>query len=257
MLFLFLFGCSDYNLQTQKQPENGIEPAEDEASGLTPHLVVDPTSIAIDAYCEGEILYQDIMLLNSGEGPLEITDLSLTGTGWSILPVEVPFTIDAGNMYNITLQAGAGEGILTITSNDPVDPSLWIELFATVDSPPQVTIQDPNDGAIVPIGGMDLVANVQETEDSLDSLTIQWSSNIDGPLGSSIVDSTGQSTFPFSATTYGNHELSATVYDSCHNEGYDAVGICQHLATKKKDWIYPHGILKVAPTGTATSVLSN
>lgn len=221
--------CSDYNLQPQKQPESVPEPetVPQEAETGQPYLVVDPTSISIEAYCENEIHYQDITILNTGDGNLRIEDISLTGSGWTLIPVTLPLIIPPGDMSVVTLQVGAGEGLLTIQSNDPTDPNLWVELFASINTAPQVTITNPTEATIIPIGGMDLVASVTEDSDDLSSLLVEWSSNVDGVLGTANIDHTGLSVFPFSTSTHGQHEISASVYDSCGNEGYDAVGICQ------------------------------
>ena len=230
LVFLTLissFACSDYNLQPQKQPGPVPEPESPVVESGEPYLVVDPSSVTVDAFCEGEIHYQDITVLNTGDGDLFLEDISLTGTGWSLLPVNLPLVIPPGEMSIITLQIGAGEGLLTIQSNNPTDPNIWVELFATIDGPPQVSIQDPLEATIIPIGGMDLLATVDEDSDDLSTLTVEWSSNVDGFLGTSPVDQNGQSVFPFLPTSHGQHEISASIFDSCGNEGYDAVGICQ------------------------------
>ncbi|MEC7983967.1 MAG: hypothetical protein VX278_02315 [Myxococcota bacterium] len=227
LIFLNVLGCSDYNLQLKNEPE-AVEPVVEEPPPiLDPLMVVDPTRIEVEGMCEDTVRTQNISILNAGEGVLEISDISLAASGWSLSPLNLPMQIQPSSMETITLEAGAGSGVLTILSNDPVEPSLWVELHGTVDQAPSLRIDSPQDGAIIPIGGTELQASVQEIEDDLTSLLVEWHSNVDGLIDTTPVSADGSTALSFEGTNYGNHEISALVYDSCGNEGYDAIAVCQ------------------------------
>ena len=94
LFFLSVFGCSDYNLQPKALPEEDAPPVEEEpVADLDPLMVVDPMRIEVEGFCEGVTETRTINILNAGEGDLEISEISLAATGWTLEPMNFPLII--------------------------------------------------------------------------------------------------------------------------------------------------------------------
>ncbi len=108
--------------------------------------------------------------------------------------------------------AGSSQARIRVTTSDGTrSTTAESEIFTVVANPPTVTIVSPEAGAsFTDLQAMSLEASASDVEDgSLPASSIQWSSDLDGPLGA------GGSVIVESASlTPGVHQLTATATDS-------------------------------------------
>ena len=227
MLF-FLLACSDYNLHQKSEVEPPPAPEPEDIVEEEPYIVVDPMSVSISEIC-GDSESAEIMILNAGEGDLVISEIEVQAFGWSIQEPIFPLVLTTGDTYFLEATGEGGSGILSVHSNDPQTPALWVELHATKDMPPSLQIQNPQDGVIVPVEGTSFVAQVSESEDDVSQMVVSWFSDIDGLLDTTVIDEHGQSVLEGVLPSHGTQEITAMVFDSCGNEGLDAIGVCQQF----------------------------
>lgn len=227
MLFVLL-ACSDYSLHQKSETEPPPAPEPEEAVQEEPYIVVDPMAVSLTEICGGPE-HAEIMILNAGEGELVISDIEDQAFGWTIQEPVYPLVLATGETYFLEATGESGSGILSIHSNDPNTPALWVELHATKDMAPALQIQSPQDGMIIPVDGASFVAQVSDAEDDLSQMVVSWFSDIDGLLDTTAIDANGQSVLEGVLPSHGTQELTAVVFDSCGNEGLDAIGVCQQF----------------------------
>jgi len=85
------------------------------------------------------VSYTSFNVKNYGTGPLNITGITATGTGYAVFaPTSFPLSVAAGATgtfelsYTAPTATGTNTGSITIASNDPVNPSYKINLSAIV-----------------------------------------------------------------------------------------------------------------------------
>jgi hypothetical protein len=89
----------------------------------------------------GSTRVHDIRIFNLGEQDLEVSSIVVTGDGFSRLPTpNLPLTVAAGEHVVISLQfsptdLAQGLGQVEINSNDPCNPKVTFDLYATVTYP--------------------------------------------------------------------------------------------------------------------------
>ena len=214
-----LVGCSDYTIQSRVSKE---------ASGVNEGtMVIQPDQIVVADLCSNDTQSKEVTIKNKGESDLEITNIQLDGVNWNINHPPLPFSILPNDSQIFTVDVGAGLGIMTIESNAPENAIQFVQLEGIEDRPPNITINNPNDGATIPVDGINLNATVEDFEDIETTLTVDWYSSVEGFVASSTVDADGLSELPYTAQDFGPQEISAQVQDSCGNIGMDAVSLCQ------------------------------
>ncbi|MAA80055.1 MAG: hypothetical protein CL916_12440 [Deltaproteobacteria bacterium] len=227
-MFLFLLACSDYSLHQKSEKESAPVMEPEDVVEEEPYIVVDPMAVSFTGIC-GDSESAELMILNAGEGELVIHDIEVQASGWSIQEPVYPLILATGETYFLEVIGESGSGILSIYSNDPQTPGLWVELQATKDMPPALHIQNPQDGMIIPVEGASFVAQVSDLEDELSQMVVSWFSNIDGLLDTTVIDEHGNSVLEGILPSHGAQEITAMVFDSCGNEGLDVVGVCQQF----------------------------
>lgn len=113
------------------------------ATGLTSQsqLVVNPTAMSFGNVTSGLKTTNNLVLTNTGSANLTISLLALSGTDFSISGITTPVTLAAGQSAQLGVTfsptaSGSSTGSLTITSNDPVNPTLYVTLSGTGTSTP-------------------------------------------------------------------------------------------------------------------------
>ena len=225
-MLLFFLACSDYALNQKTNTEPGAVGEPESTPIEEPYIVVDPMQITVRGLC-GNSYDTEVVILNAGGSDLIISDMEVQAAGWSIIEPSYPLILAPGQMHTLPVHGSVGAGLISIYSNDPNEPSLWIEVNASGDIPPSVSILEPLDGSILPVEGSTFTAQIQDHEDNLQDLVVSWYSDADGFLGVSSVDAMGNSIISNILPSAGAQELSAVVMDSCGQEGFDAVGVCQ------------------------------
>ncbi|MEL6341882.1 MAG: hypothetical protein AAFV53_02040 [Myxococcota bacterium] len=221
-----LLGCTpDYGLNTIpiEKPLSVRVPGP-------PGLSVGPTDIAISGGCVGE--RGEVMLTATGETPTRVTGLDVVGEGWAVVDAPaLPFILQPGEAIAIGVEGQVGEASLLVSSDDPAHPVRAVELFAVGNLPPTVALVAPFDQAIVESGAVELLAQVSDPDETMESLRVRWVSDVDGEIGTSEVDFSGQARLMWEEPrTAGHHELSVEVEDSCGGQDAGAIQICQEFS---------------------------
>ncbi len=158
---------------------------------------------------------QSVTLTNSGLYPLTIGSVGTNIADYQVQPIPAT-TLQPGAQttvsVNFTADAGATgdiEGELYIYSNAFNEPILTIELFGDVElKDPKINITAPADGTDYLAGDTIHLTGTATDFDILIDLTdrIDWSSNLDGALGSGAALS-------LSHLSIGTHTITAEVID--------------------------------------------
>lgn len=203
--------------------EYGLGTGKDEPESAEPDIVVSPEEVAV-SICES--LYDDVVVAtNEGDGPLTL--LSATTTGDWTTTVGLPVTLDSGESLSIDV-SGTGEGELTITSDDPDEPTVVVPLTAVIDTPPVATLTSPLDGSIFgePAGDQTLTGSIVDPDSG--SIDITW--RIDGAvLGTDTVAPGAVSTI-WPAPASGDHTITLQAADTC-SAASSAISVCQDGTT--------------------------
>jgi Abnormal spindle-like microcephaly-assoc'd, ASPM-SPD-2-Hydin/Protein of unknown function (DUF1573) len=102
----------------------------------TPQISLSSSSVQFGTVGVGSTSNLSLTISNSGSADLTVSVISLTGSGFSVSGITTPKTISAGQSALVGLSfqpttAGAATGTLSITSNDPVNPTLTVSLAGT------------------------------------------------------------------------------------------------------------------------------
>ena len=213
---LGVFACSDYELT----------PGDDVKGAGDPDIATDPLSFD-EIVCGAET--RSVTVTNEGGEPLTLTSAEIGGAGWSLAEPFVAQSVSPGASISIGLNVGPGSASLILRSDDPDEPTLTLPLVAVADAAPTLSVLSPADGEIVALGGdYALTAQVIDDKDAAETLTVTWTSDVDGPLGEAAVSSAGVSALTWtSPRAEGPHSLNAEVTDSCGNTAQVSLNICQ------------------------------
>lgn len=98
------------------------------ATGVQAALTVTPATVSFGNVTIGSPNTQTLQLINPGTGVLTITQLSVTGTGFSTSTVSLPLSINPGASTTFNAQfapqaAGSATGSISLVSNAPTSPT--------------------------------------------------------------------------------------------------------------------------------------
>ncbi len=231
MLWLML-ACSDYNLEPENDVGGGEEP---EAEVLPGDLETQPQALNLGALCEGELGEQVLTLFSKGPGPVTVTGFRVES--WQVIEApELPFTLQAGEVADITVQGGAGEDTLIILSDDFTEPEIDVPLLAGLDTAPTLGVVAPKDGRILDIGELlTLSSQSFDAETAPGDLQVTWSSDVDGELGQAVVDTNGLGALDWNSRSAGEHQLTVQVQDACGHEERVTFGVCQQAGFESEN----------------------
>lgn len=111
---LEVFGCAGVTQQAAPPPSS-------------PQISVVPSSVVFSNVVVGQKSSQTVQISNTGQATLNVTAISLSGAGFSLSTVAVPFQLAPGANMNFTVSftassTTAANGTLTITSDAPGSP---------------------------------------------------------------------------------------------------------------------------------------
>lgn len=114
--------------------------------------------------------------------------------------------------------AGSSDGFVDIKAITGSDAHILFDAYRYDDDPPVVTITNPTGGSLFFESGEDInfTGTATDTEDGNISANIEWSSDVDGSLG------TGAS-INISTLSDGEHTITASIYDSASQNDIDTV----------------------------------
>ena len=106
------------------------------AVAATPQISLSSTSIPFGTVGIGSTGNMNLTVSNTGSADLTVSAISLTGAQFSVSGITTPRTIVAGQSAAVGLSfqptaAGAAAATLSITSNDPVNPTTTVALAGT------------------------------------------------------------------------------------------------------------------------------
>ena len=98
-------------------------------SGLQPALTITPESASFGNVTVGSPTTQTVQVANGGTGTLTISQVSVTGSGFSTGTLSLPINLSAGQASNFNVEfnptvAGAVTGGVTVVSNAPNSPAV-------------------------------------------------------------------------------------------------------------------------------------
>jgi hypothetical protein len=224
LCFFLLLGCSDYEINQTKE---SVVVGEEEEEALLPSLQVDPLSISEEGICGTS--EHEVLLTNAGEAPLTVSSIELSATGWTSTGYSTPLELQPGESQTISLTASAGSGVLSITSDDPADPQILVELSAEADQAPDAAIVSPHNGGILSMGSSLVEGVATDAEDASEALSVSWLSSVDGELGTSVPAPDGFVSMEWPGGSAGDHVLEMSVEDSCGNVTVAQLDVCQQL----------------------------
>lgn len=130
-----------------------------------------------------------------------------------------------GGVVAVVSALSAGPHVLTLLVHDELGAGCSASVVVHVGRAPTVRIDAPSGEAILPLDEpVSLQAAVFDSEDLLSSLTVDWTSDVDGPLGTVSGDSAGMSEM-VAELSLGRHTLSASTVDSHGMVAVDSVEI--------------------------------
>jgi hypothetical protein len=93
-----------------------------------PQLTVNPTSINFGNAAVGSSTSRTVSLINPGNAPVTISQLTATGSGFGVSGASLPLTINAGGSSSVSAtfaptSAGSSSGTISIVSNAPGSPA--------------------------------------------------------------------------------------------------------------------------------------
>jgi len=131
----------------------------------------------------------------------------------------------SGEITLVTAGLSSGTHVLTLTVMDELEESCTDSVVVQVGSPPEISITAPSASAVLEEGAITaLIASVSDAEDDATSLVVQWTSSVDGTLGSSTADVVGLASIEASLSM-GPHDLTATVTDTHGQSATDTITI--------------------------------
>jgi hypothetical protein len=168
-----------------------------------------------------------ISISNDGTAPLIIVDVTVDGN-WTV--VSAPTEVPAGARADIVVSGSGGAGTLEIETNDTEHPLLTVALSATANQPPTVSLATAP--AVMPPGATyDFTGVVEDDVQDPSTLSLEWSSDVDGVLSTSPADDTGLATYTWegSAQQVGSHVVTLTATDACGAETLQTLTVCQNM----------------------------
>ncbi|MFT4624081.1 MAG: hypothetical protein ACI8PZ_002740 [Myxococcota bacterium] len=220
VLPLLLAACSEVGFSTKPDAD-----PVDTADPGAPDLEVAPRSVELGPTCTGG--EQAITLSNVGTATLTLADVAATGA-WSV--DAAPPTLAPGESTVVTVRTEAGgSGSLRVNSDDPTEPEVLVPLETLPDQPPTITLLRPVPGEVLgQAAPVALYARVSDEETPVETLLVQWFSDVDGYVADTPPDPDGEAVGEwYNPRTAGDHSLRVQVTDTCGNTDESSVPLCQ------------------------------
>ena len=94
------------------------------------------------------------------------------------------------------------------------------------DTAPMCEITTPSSGTVLSASdAFEFVGTVEEKEDDIETVTAEWTSDIDGVLYSDFVEASGETRFKVLSVSMGEHDITLTATDSVGNSCSDTINM--------------------------------
>ena len=171
-------------------PANGLVPISVmfHVTGI-PDIDASPASLAFPTTFVGYSSSLPATISNVGTEALQVTGSSITGD-FSVSGLTTPVTLPVGGTIPLTVTfapnlAGAHSGLLTVTSDDPDEPSVTIALSGDALIPPEIGVTPASISTALPPGGT-RTKSVEICNDGGSELTWTAGTSIISSLGSPV-----------------------------------------------------------------------
>ena len=92
------------------------------------------------------------------------------------------------------------------------------DVITNYNTSPTASINYPTEGALL-TGSVDFQGRVSDNQQSPDTLSVQWTSNVDGVLDATPSDADGVAVFTSASLTYGSQVVTLTAVDDKASSG--------------------------------------
>jgi hypothetical protein len=203
--------ASGVHIITATVTDSGNESAEDTVTVVinsVPTVTIDaPTSAG--PYAPGATITFSATASDAEDGSLT-NDIAWTD--------ELDTPLGTGGALDVS-SLTAGSHTITATAQDARGVVATDQVVVIVDGPPTLAITGPASGqSFQPHDAIVLTATASDPEDGAFDSTIEWSSSLDGALG------TG-ATLPVTTLSSGTHTITATVEDAQHQTASDVITV--------------------------------
>jgi len=135
----------------------------------------------------------------------------------------------AGSSVSVVVAGGSTNGSITLTTNDPNNATITVELLATANQPPSLGLGSIP--AVLDPGAQTTLEATVSDDQGAEALEISWSSDVDGLLSTDSADGTGLAVYDWNGDTQspGSHTLTVSATDSCGVTVSETASFCQNL----------------------------
>ncbi len=217
-LGLVYLGCSEY--EVKPQPDGPV-------GAGAPEIEVSPAALTLTGLCAPGSGVIDIS--NVGDGDLTLSDLRLSGSGFSTSFPALPLVLAPGEATVVLLDVTAGDATLTVESDDADEARIEVPLHAAANRAPEVVISSPAPGEVWDDGeDAVLEAVVSDDADPAETLALLWSAS-GTALSTAPALPDGSTSLSWLAVdrTSGPGAVRLEATDSCGQTGSAEVDYCQ------------------------------
>ncbi|MGD1098213.1 MAG: choice-of-anchor D domain-containing protein [Bryobacteraceae bacterium] len=105
-------------------------------SGGFPAIGATPGSLSFGSIAVGQNKNLSLVVNNNGAGTLTVSSITSSSAAFALMATPTPFSVAPGSFQFVTIafsatSAGAQSGTITIVSNDPITPSLTVNVTGT------------------------------------------------------------------------------------------------------------------------------
>ena len=185
----------------------------DVQEGETPSVVLEAPAGGERYYARSPIDF--VASVSDDEDPAE--ELVLSWTSSVDGELALPTSADSDGSVSGTVILSEGDHEISLTAEDTtghVGSARVTILVESENESPDCEITDP-EGAIVAEFGDNItfMASIDDVHEAPTELLVEWSSDKDGPIGTSVADSDGSVTFATSVLSAETHTVTLTVTD--------------------------------------------
>ena len=205
----------------------GMDLAEEIAwsgEGVVGSLTVDPASLAFPSLLAGDRSEQILVLGNDGRAAVTVSALDVTGEGYDAALVgnALPVVVDPGDTIPVRVgftapSAMRTDGLLAVVSDDPQTPRIEVPLAANLapaNNRPAINLVKPLPGATFSMNQhWTIRAYALDVETAPTDLTVTFTSDRQGVLGTVRPDATGEVLLDTVSSLEGDDHITATVTD--------------------------------------------
>jgi len=165
-------------------------------------------------------------LYNTGDGVLEVENITVDGD-WEV--TTGVGSVEPGSSVDITLVGSGGAGSVTISTNDPNQSTLIVDILAEANQPPTLALGS-NPPVIAP-GALEQLSAIVDDDQGPTRLAMTWESDVDGVLSTDGADSDGLASIDWDGAlqSSGSHMVTVTAVDECGEMVSDTFTVCQNL----------------------------